>query len=54
MVIKIQRAINNSLFNKNVLVTKSAFDKNFKAKPNSINPKTTFTVFIQPPDLGKL
>ena len=34
--------------------TKSAFDKNFKAKPSSINPKNTFTVFIQPPDFGKL
>ena len=50
----IQRTINNSLFNKKVLETKSAFDKNFKAKPSSINPKTTFTVFIQPPDFGRL
>src|SRR5690606_17389948 len=33
--------------------TKSAFDKNLSAKANSINPKTTFTVFNQPPDFGK-
>ena len=30
----------------------SAFDKNFKAKANSIKPKLTFTVFNHPPDLG--
>ena len=28
--------------------------KNFKANANSMNPKTTFTLFNQPPDLGKL
>ena len=33
--------------------TKSALDKNLKAKANSKNPRTTFTVFNQPPDLGK-
>ncbi len=33
--------------------TKSAFDKNLNAKANSKNPNTTFTVFNQPPDLGK-
>ena len=31
-------------------ITKSAFDKNFNAKANSINPKTTLTEFNQPPD----
>jgi hypothetical protein len=31
--------------------TKSAFDKNLKAKANSRNPKTTFTVFNHPPVL---
>ena len=29
-------------------------DKNFSANPSSINPTTTFTVFIHPPDFGKL
>src|SRR5690554_1394738 len=33
--------------------TKSAFDKNFRAKANSKNPRTTFTVFSHPPDLGR-
>ena len=46
--------MNNSLFRKKVFETKSAFDKNFNANPSSMNPKTTFTVFIQPPDFGKL
>ena len=32
--------------------TKSALDKNLKAKANSKNPRTTFTVFNQPPDFG--
>ena len=54
MAITIQSAIKSSLFSKKVLETKSAFDKNFNAKANSINPRTTFTVFIQPPDFGKL
>ena len=46
--------MNNSRLSKNVLETKSAFDKNLRAKANYINPRTTFTVFIQPPDFGKL
>ena len=46
--------MNNSLFRKKVFETKSAFDKNFNANPSSMNPNTTFTVFIQPPDFGKL
>src|SRR5690606_40132208 len=29
-------------------------DKNFSANASSTNPRTTFTVFIQPPDLGRL
>src|SRR5690606_7907760 len=32
--------------------TKSALDKNLKAKANSKNPKETLTVFIQPPERG--
>src|SRR5690554_2911421 len=32
--------------------TKSALDKNFRAKATSKNPNTTFTVFNHPPDLG--
>ena len=42
-----------SLSNKCNCNTKSAFDKNLKAKANSRNPKTTFTVFNHPPDFGK-
>ena len=42
-----------SIFNNPQCLTKSAFDKNFKARANSKKPKTTFTVFSQPPDLGK-
>ena len=48
----IQIAINTSLSNKWACKTKSAFDKNLNAKANSKNPKTTFTVFNQPPDFG--
>ena len=44
--------INISLFNKPQCFTKSAFDKNLNANASSRNPKTTFTVFNQPPDLG--
>src|SRR6056300_1380702 len=33
--------------------TISAVERNFNAKASSKNPKTTFTVFIHPPDLGK-
>ena len=40
--------------NINFTADKSAFDKNFKASPSSMKPSTTFTVFIQPPDFGKL
>src|SRR5690554_2231054 len=32
--------------------TRSAFDKNFRAKANSRNPRTTFTVLGHPPDFG--
>ena len=45
-------AINNSLSNQCFCKTKSALDKNLKAKANSKNPKETFTVFNQPPDFG--
>ena len=31
---------------------KSATERNLSANANSMNPSTTFTVFIQPPDLG--
>src|SRR5574344_2323814 len=31
---------------------KSATDRNFRAKANSKNPKTTLTALSQPPDLG--
>ena len=54
MATTIQIAMKSSLLIKNVLETKSAFDKNFKAKANSTKPKTTFTVFIHPPDFGRL
>ena len=50
----IQIAMKSSLLMKKVLETKSAFDKNFSAKANSTKPRTTFTVFIQPPDFGRL
>ena len=50
----IQIAMKSSLFKKNVLETRSALDKNFKAKASSTKPKTTFTVFIHPPDFGRL
>ena len=49
----IQIARNTSLSNKCNCKTKSALDKNLKAKANSRNPKTTFTVLSHPPDLGK-
>ena len=54
MVIMIQITMKSSRFNKNVFETKSAFDKNLRAKANSTKPRKTFTVFIQPPDFGKL
>ena len=43
---------NTSRSNKCACKTKSAWDKNLKAKANSKNPSTTFTVFNQPPDFG--
>ena len=50
MAIHIAR--NTSLSNKCSCKTKSALLKNLKAKANSKKPKTTFTEFSQPPDLG--
>ena len=50
--IAIQIAKNTSLSSKCSCKTKSAFDKNLNAKANSRKPKTTFTVFNQPPDFG--
>ena len=49
----IQIPMNNSLFSRKVLETKSALERNFRANANSINPKTTFKVFIQLPDFGR-
>ena len=43
-----------SLFNIPQPWTKSTFDKNLKAKANSIKPKTTFTEFVHEPDFGSL
>ena len=51
--ITIQMPIKTARFNKSQCATKSAFDKNLKAKANSKNPKTTFVVFNHPPDFGK-
>ena len=48
----IQIAINNSLSKRCVCITRSALDKNLNAKANSRKPRTTFTEFNQPPDLG--
>ena len=45
--------MNNSLSKRCASTTRSALDRNLKAKANSKNPSTTFTVFNQPPDLGK-
>src|SRR5210317_2196871 len=52
MPIITHKPINSSRFKSPQCSTKSAFDKNFNAKANSINPKTTLTVFNQPPDFG--
>lgn len=52
IVTRIHSPINISLFSRNVLETKSALERNFKANATSIKPNTTFTVFIQPPDFG--
>ena len=46
------RAIKISRFNNPQCPTKSALERNFKARANSKNPNTTFTVVIHPPDLG--
>ena len=48
----IHKAINTSLLSNPQCSTKSALDKNLKAKASSRNPKTTFTVFNHPPDFG--
>ena len=45
--------INISRFKSPQCSTKSELDRNFNASANSINPKTTFTVFSHPPDFGK-
>ena len=50
----IQKAIKTSRSKKCKSIPISALDKNLNAKANSINPKTTFTVFNQPPDFGIL
>ena len=51
--IAIQIARNVSRSSKCQSITKSAIDKNLNASANSMNPKTTFTVFNHPPDFGK-
>ena len=51
--ITIQIPIKTSRFSKSQWATKSAFDKNLKAKASSKKPKTTSVVFNQPPDFGK-
>ena len=51
--ITIQIPINTSRFNKSQCATKSALDKNLKAKANSRKPKITFVVFNHPPDFGR-
>ena len=48
----IQSPIKISLFSIPHCFTLSAFAKNFIARATSINPKTTFTSFSQPPDFG--
>ena len=50
--IAIQIAKNTSLSSKCVPNTISTIDKNLNANASSKNPKTTFTVFSQPPDFG--
>ena len=51
--IKIQMARKGSIFSRPHLFTRSAFDKNLKARANSRKPKTTLTVLSHPPDFGK-
>ena len=50
----IQRTRKISIFTNPQCFTKSAFERNLRARANSKNPKTTFTLFIQPPDFGSL
>src|SRR5436190_9932444 len=47
-----QSAIKISLFRNPHCFTRSALEKNFTANASSINPNTTFTSVIQPPDFG--
>lgn len=42
-----------SIFRKPQWLTRSALLRNLKASATSANPSTTFTVFSQPPDLGR-
>src|SRR5690554_662460 len=51
---RIHIPIKTSLLMKPQFSTKSALDKNLNANPNSKNPRTTFTVFNQPPLFGSL
>lgn len=44
---------NGSCFSKPYRITKSALDKNLKAKASSINPNTFFTISSQEPDFGR-
>src|SRR5690606_17663410 len=46
-------AMNTSRSKKCNCSTRSAWDRNLKANANSKNPKTTLTVFNQPPDFGR-
>src|SRR5690554_6344088 len=48
----IQMARNTSLSRKWKSITKSAFERNLKARASSRNPRTTFTELSQPPDCG--
>ena len=48
----IQIPIKISLFKMPQCITRSALDKNLMASATSTKPKTTFTAFNQPPDLG--
>ena len=43
-----------SIFNKPQCCTRSALDKNLKAKANSKKPKITFVVLSHPPELGRV
>src|SRR5438094_4207906 len=52
ILITIHNAMKSSLFNSPHCFTRSALERNFIAIAISKNPKTTFTEFNQPPDLG--